>query len=251
MEKKRSFELVNPSTGEVTEVVDAGELFDLIVYSAWRNGEPGMIFLDEINRHNPTPQLGEIEATNPCVTADTWVMTEDGPKQVSELIGCGFVGIINGEKWKSNDGFFSKGVKPVYRLRKVKKMTRHAIETEWVRAGELEPGDRVVINNHRNFKGWKGRYNENEGYLMGLRSDLKMITKEMEKASSAFYRGFLRGLFDADGSVQENQSKGGSIRLSQNNFEVLKAVQRMLLRLGIYSNYKIVGFGDADKAKKT
>jgi ribonucleoside-diphosphate reductase alpha chain len=41
-------------------------LFDMIVNNAWRTGDPGLIFLDEINRHNPTPQLGRFEATNPC-----------------------------------------------------------------------------------------------------------------------------------------------------------------------------------------
>jgi ribonucleoside-diphosphate reductase alpha chain len=44
----------------------ARELFDMIVNNAWRRGDPGLIFLDEINRRNPTPHLGQLEATNPC-----------------------------------------------------------------------------------------------------------------------------------------------------------------------------------------
>ncbi len=62
----RSFNLINPRTGEKVKSVKARVLFDLIVYSAWRSGDPGLIFLDEINRHNPTPQVGRLEATNPC-----------------------------------------------------------------------------------------------------------------------------------------------------------------------------------------
>lgn len=64
--KNRSFNLVNPRNGKKVKTVRAGALFDLIVNAAWRTGEPGLIFLDEINRKNPTPLLGPIEATNPC-----------------------------------------------------------------------------------------------------------------------------------------------------------------------------------------
>jgi ribonucleoside-diphosphate reductase alpha chain len=66
VEQGESYELVNPRTRKVTERKDALEIFHLISESAWSNGEPGMIFLDRINRDNPTPQLGLIEATNPC-----------------------------------------------------------------------------------------------------------------------------------------------------------------------------------------
>jgi ribonucleoside-diphosphate reductase alpha chain len=62
----RKWGLTNTRTGEVVRTVDAGGLFDVIVNNAWRTGDPGLIFLDEINRHNPTPQLGKFEATNPC-----------------------------------------------------------------------------------------------------------------------------------------------------------------------------------------
>lgn len=59
-------ELVNPRDGRVWERVNARELFEMIAESAWRSGEPGLLFLDTINRANPTPALGKIVATNPC-----------------------------------------------------------------------------------------------------------------------------------------------------------------------------------------
>lgn len=62
----RPFDLVNPRTGGSARQIGARSLFDLIVNAAWRTGDPGLIFLDEINRRNPTPQVGRIEATNPC-----------------------------------------------------------------------------------------------------------------------------------------------------------------------------------------
>jgi len=60
------YELINPRTGKLQRKIKAKEVFDLIVHQAWKNGEPGIVFLDRINASNPTPQLGEIEATNPC-----------------------------------------------------------------------------------------------------------------------------------------------------------------------------------------
>ena len=62
----RPFDLVNPHTSKSDRQLGAGSLFDLIVNAAWRTGDPGLIFLDHVNRRNPTPALGSIEATNPC-----------------------------------------------------------------------------------------------------------------------------------------------------------------------------------------
>ena len=62
----KSFDLVNPRTTQTVRSIKARSVFDLIVNAAWRTGDPGLIFLDEINRKNPTPKVGRIEATNPC-----------------------------------------------------------------------------------------------------------------------------------------------------------------------------------------
>ncbi len=58
--------LKNPRSGEKVRKLQARSVFDLIVNMAWNTGDPGLVFLDEINRHNPTPKLGLIESTNPC-----------------------------------------------------------------------------------------------------------------------------------------------------------------------------------------
>ena len=66
VKEDRDFSLTNPRTGREVQKVSAARLFDLIVQSAWSTGEPGIIFLDALNRGNTVPHLGEIEATNPC-----------------------------------------------------------------------------------------------------------------------------------------------------------------------------------------
>lgn len=66
LEQNESYPLINPRDRQKTGTLKAAEVFDLIVRHAWENGEPGIIFLDRMNRDNPTPQVGAIESTNPC-----------------------------------------------------------------------------------------------------------------------------------------------------------------------------------------
>ncbi len=308
-----------------------GEVLDLVVFYAWKNGEPGMLFLDRANQDNPVPHLGDYEATNPCVTADTWVLTAGGPRQVRELLDRPVDLVVDGCAWPSGPaGFFRTGRKPVLELRtregmrlrltadhpvrKVVERSRWRLETAWEQVGSLQPGDEIVLHDHRALAGWQGSGSAAEGYLLGLllgdgtlkqeaavlsvwarptadgtlpsgplavrraagecamelghRADFqgfhevagrnewrlqsaplrdlaarmgmvpgaKHIGPEVERSSSAFYRAFLRGLFDADGSVQGNHEKGVSVRLAQSHRGDLEAVQRMLLRLGVVSS---------------
>ncbi|MEM9220458.1 MAG: ribonucleoside-triphosphate reductase, adenosylcobalamin-dependent [Cyanobacteria bacterium P01_F01_bin.150] len=279
---------------------------------------------------------------NPCVTADTWVHTGDGPRQVKELIGQQHSTYVNGELFSTTvDGFFYSGTKPVlklstkegYALRltgnhkvlKVTAQTQKKQYTEWVATEELEKGDCILIHNHRDLQPWDGSGSYEEGWLLGslvgdgslyttqgndsaclrfweetqdemaayavtslekavgyksrteeaghyhkqlkhrvinsvslarlaaeydIVEGAKAVTPAVEQASYPFYRGFLRGLFDADGSIQDDnvqgtQQKGVSVRLAQSNLDTLEAVQRMLARIGIaatiYKNRRPAG----------
>jgi ribonucleoside-diphosphate reductase alpha chain len=66
LKKDGEYELVNPRTGQVVKRLKARKVFEEIVSSAWETGDPGLVFIDRINRDNPTPHVGQIESTNPC-----------------------------------------------------------------------------------------------------------------------------------------------------------------------------------------
>lgn len=66
VESDDEYPLINPRNGEKTGKLKAREVWNLMARSAWASGDPGLVFLDEVNRHNPTPEVGVIEATNPC-----------------------------------------------------------------------------------------------------------------------------------------------------------------------------------------
>ncbi len=66
VEEGEKYELINPRTGRVVEYKKAKEVFGLVTEMAWETGDPGMIFIDEINRRHPAKRFGKIEATNPC-----------------------------------------------------------------------------------------------------------------------------------------------------------------------------------------
>lgn len=66
VETDSEYWLVNPRDKEKTSKLIAKDVWNLMAQSAWQSGDPGVVFIDEINRHNPTPEVGKIESTNPC-----------------------------------------------------------------------------------------------------------------------------------------------------------------------------------------
>lgn len=158
LEAGTEYELINPRNGEVTGKLSAKLVWDKLVENAWKTGEPGIIFLDRINRRNPNNHVEVIEATNPCVTGDTLVYTDQGLRRIDELAMADEPPVVVTDSRLSEQaraaasGAFLTGIKPVYRLTtaegfEVRLTADHRVMTDrgWVAAADLVPGDRIHV----------------------------------------------------------------------------------------------------------
>lgn len=157
VESGQDYELIDPHTGRPVSKLNAGEVFIKIVEMAWSNGEPGIIFLDRLNNYNPTPGLGEIESTNPCVSGDTLVETRNGRVRIDSIDNAEVLGIDSGF-YKARA--FKSGKKSVFLLKlkcgySLKLTEDHRVMTigGWKQAGELDVDDaiKVLKNNELSY----------------------------------------------------------------------------------------------------
>ncbi|MCL5942577.1 MAG: ribonucleoside reductase class II, partial [Actinobacteria bacterium] len=172
----------NPRNGEEVARYNAREVFDLIVKLAWKNGEPGIIFLDRLNRDNPTPHLGQIESTNPCITGDTLVYTDRGLRRALDLfaegepVGAVVDGRLSPRTVHQASPVFYTGHKPVLRITtregfSLRVTENHRIMTArgWVEAGDLQPGDELHVLDRKGGFGSEGslELGRMRGWLVG------------------------------------------------------------------------------------
>ena len=175
--KNEEYCLINPRDGSITSKLNARKIFDDIVNIAWETGDPGVVFIDNVNESHPNKHLGNIESCNPCVTSDTWIHTDKGPKQVKDLVGRRFVALIDGIPFDStDDGFFYTGNKTVYKITtkegySLKATSDHMIKMhsgEWKPVSGLLPDDKIRLNDHKLTLHWEGEHTTEQGYILGL-----------------------------------------------------------------------------------
>ena len=202
-EEGKDYELIDPRKKEVTGKLNARKVFDEIAESAWKTGDPGLIFIDKINKGsaNPVPSLGPIESTNPCVTGDTLISTQEGLVRMKEVveshlpggireggnmavvidnrtIDSGATGIMDSRLFR----FFDVGVRDVYILKtrsgfELKATLNHKVLTPegWKELLELKQGNSVLIQSGR------GKFNQNKkiNFHSEVNSYPKLWSKEL------------------------------------------------------------------------
>ena len=180
VEADADYSLINPRSGEVVKQLNARKVFRSMVTLAWNNGDPGIVFIDRINEHNPTPQLGAIESTNPCVTGDTLIYTDDGLVRVADLYDARRQPSLVLDSRLAGDQRVARaarvvatGIKPIFRLRtkegyELRLTTDHRVKTMrgWIAASELREGDRIYILDRKGGFGSGG--SRRLGMLLGL-----------------------------------------------------------------------------------
>jgi len=201
VEKNEEYDLIDPHTEKAVKKLNAKKVFDLIVKMAWKNGEPGIIFIDKMNEFNPTPKIGLYESTNPCVVGDTRVSTEKGLMRMKDLVkdySGGGIGIFTdgrvqdilyGRQEMEEGGVatetklglsvhvisaaFKTGVKPVLKI--ITKSGFELVATHdhkvmtpkgWVRALDLKIGMNKVL-----IQAGQGKFNSDSKLPLNIRNE--------------------------------------------------------------------------------
>ena len=156
----RSYDLIHPNSKQAVGSLRARQVFEDVTNAAWATGDPGMIFIDAMNRDNPNQHVNTIESTNPCITADALITTDQGTRTVAELIGVQFTAMVDGVPFPSHpDGFFRNGHKDVIRIvtdngRSITLTPDHLVSQvsqgapSWTPAGDIVPGNRLRVHQH-------------------------------------------------------------------------------------------------------
>ena len=192
VKNNEDYELINPNNKKVVGTLNAKEVWKKLYKGAWETGDPGIIFIDRMNYtdSNPTPELGQIESTNPCVVGDTLVSTERGLIKMEKLVEDypkGNVRIATDSRipieLKQRDGSimlmeqsqenlinfnsitkaFTTGIKEVYKIR-----TNSGFELEctedhkfltnkgWIKLIDLDPSEHLIY-----IQSNEGKFNTN------------------------------------------------------------------------------------------
>lgn len=211
-------------------------------------GERGIFNLCGAREKAPKRRNSElIKVSNPCcVHGDTIIDTTNGPTRIKDMISKPTWIVLDDKAYYAPHGAWKVGEKSIFLLEtkegyqvKATKDHKFYVNGEWVELQNISEGDSISLT--PNTTSWDGEGTFSEGYRLGysgLKQDLS--TLEVDK-SRDFFLGFLKGIFDASGTlIGAELPNGPSLSLtkystSPGGLDLLRLVQRMLLRLGIFS----------------
>jgi ribonucleoside-diphosphate reductase alpha chain len=208
----QEYDLVNPRTGQITGQRNAKDVFDMLTNMAWKTGDPGLIFLDLINRDNPNPQLGAIESTNPC--GEQPLLPHESCNLASINVAR-MVSIANGDtiiNWERLDETVDIAVHLLdnvidmnnYPIPEIEEMSK---KTRRIGLGVMGFSDLLIELGIR--------YDSEEG-LQTARDVMRRIQERTHQASGELAQA--RGSFPAwDGSIYSQPSADGFVRPMRNS----------------------------------
>lgn len=199
VDKGQKWNLVNPRNGEIVKTIFAREIFEKIAQSAWKTGDPGIIFLDRVEEDNPTPSLGKVEATNPC-----------GELPLLPYESCNLGSIVlpnhlrlDGVDWKKLKKTVWTAVHFLDNMIDINSYPLEKIE-KMVREGNRKIGLGIMGFSHLLFK--MGIPYDSQEALNLIGKIMKFIRKEAEKASLDLAKK--RGVFpNFDRSIYKEKGK--------------------------------------------
>ena len=263
LEKGEEYEVIDPHTKKPVKRLSTKYVFDLIVKQAHKNGEPGIIFIDKINANNPTPKLGAIESTNPCVIGDTLVSTEKGLIRIKDLANdyprggidiatddrVGDIlygepeqdgGVLTLTEKKATITFnrisqvFKTGIKPVYKLitesgYELTATADHKVMTPegWVKFEDLKPGTHKVL-----IQSEAGKFNTDSALPFEVVNEYRGENGKTYKLNLPYSwskeLGQILGWLIGDGWLKDDENCRAGFTFSQEDKEVLERLKPVI-----------------------
>jgi len=206
VENNQEYDLIDPHNGDIVGKLNARSVFDLIANMAWQNGEPGIIFIDEMNRHNQVANMGTIEATNPCHRGTNMIHTDMGLLPIKELVNKKF-NVLCPDGKKEHAQAFSTGKQKLFRIKldnglHIDLTKNHNLisdKNEKIEVKDMKKGTKIALSQY-SINPTKSEYSflEKDGFVLGWNYGDGWITWHSNEKVKNWQIGFVFGNEDKD-----------------------------------------------------